>query len=292
MEISLDGTLHSNLDWKQQQALAESADHILWNIDLGLFSKLPQPLNSIAQYNSLKLSLEHFCNTLWKQYREKTIGICLYKGTMDFSLNFPWDEEQEKNLGEWLKRGFEDVSVFSKEMGIEVSDFHQINAEMLRGTQVLKLFCRDVAGEYLDLLSGYLPEGLDSYVSLDTTGLSDPLLIAQLTTKERYPHLKMIIDGKMEDEASVAVCLPAMDLIRPSVYSEFPKIFERLRQEKTPYRVIPEAFLTSEWHGLDVLYVSKRTLSPLGARKLQGFQATGGTVIDFTEGFHELHPIQ
>ena len=279
IEILLDGTLHSSLDWKQHFAIADAADHILWNIDLGLFSKLPQPLNSISQYHSLKLSLDHFCNTLWTKYREKTVGLCLYKGCADFSQNFPWDEEQEKNLQAWLKRGFEDISIFNDETGINTQNFEHIHHIMLKGSQTLRLFCRDVAGEYLDLLSGYLPEGLEAYISLDTEPLRDPLYIAQLTTKERYPHLRMIIDGKSEQEVPVAVCLPAMDLIRPSVYKPFSSIFQKLHSEKTPYRIIPEAFLTAEWHGVDILYVVKSALSPQGERKLQGFRASGGTVI-------------
>lgn len=277
-EISLDGTLHSSLDWSEQRKAVENAERVLWHLDLGLFSRLPQSLSSLSQYHSLKLSLEHFCNTLWKDFQEKTVGICFYKGSADFSRDFPWDDEQEKNLRVWLERGFGDVGVLFEELGVEVKSFQEMTHHKLLSHPILSLYCRDVAGEYLDLLAGYLPENLEPYICLDTEGIEDPLQIALLTTKERYPHLKMIIDGKEEMEASVGICLPAMDMIRPCVYKDFPEIIKKLNDEGISYRLIPEALLTSEWHGLDILYVSPETISPQGKRKLLGFQATGGTV--------------
>jgi hypothetical protein len=279
IEIFLDGTLHSKLDWSKQRILAKSADQILWNIELGLFANLPQPLSSVSQYHSLKLSLDHFCNILWKEFSDKTLGICLYKGSVDFSKDFPWDSEQENHLQEWLKRGFGDVSIFYDEIGIEIKCFQEVNHKMLRDSHLLQLFCRDVAGEYIDLLSGYLPDGLEAFISFDTHTIQDPLELALLTTKERFPHVKLITDGQQEQCETVGVCLPSMDLIRPSTYRNLSGIFRKLKEENITYRVIPEAILTSEWHGLDVLYVSPETLTPLGHRKLQGFIAAGGRVV-------------
>ncbi len=45
------------------------------------------------------------------------------------------------------------------------------------------------------------------------------------------------------------------------------------------YRIIPETYLTTEWHGLDYLIVDPDSLSSQGFRKLQGFCAAGGTIV-------------
>jgi hypothetical protein len=276
-KITLDGTVRSNLDWSEQKKKATEAETILWHLDLGLFSKLSQPISSVSQYHSLKMSLDHFCNTLWIEFKDKTQGVCLYEGSADFSRDFPWDPEQEHNLQVWLERGFGDIGIFYEEIGVRLEKFSDLKHEDLKGVSITSLFCRDVAGEFLDLLAGYLPENLEASVILNTSGIDDPLLIAQLTTKERYPHLKMFVDGKPESVASVGICLPAMDHIIPSFYAKFSQIFREL--DDKPYRLIPEALLTSEWHGLDILYVSTETVSPQGKRKLLGFEATGGIVI-------------
>ncbi len=275
LEVNLDGTTKSTLDWSKQRKIAEGRNDILWNIDLGLFSRLPEPLSTQTQYQSLKLSLEHFCNTLWKEFRNETRGICLYKGPADFSIGFPWDEGQKKNLAEWVLHGFGDAETLLDEVGVST----ELLLENEDGRHLMSLYCRDVAGEYLDLISGYLPEGLDAYISFDASAILDPVKRAQLITKERFPHLKIITDGQMESSVPIGICFPSVDVVRPSQYRVFKKVLGKLTSEKIEFRIIPEALLTSEWHGLDELYVSFETLSPQGKRKLLGFEATGGKVI-------------
>ncbi len=56
-------------------------------------------------------------------------------------------------------------------------------------------------------------------------------------------------------------------------------IIEKLQQEKTFFRLIPESFLTYQWDGLDKLFVLESGLSKEGRRSLQGFLATEGEVV-------------
>jgi hypothetical protein len=86
--IYLDGRLSSDLNWKKgcQQALTEleQGRKIFWELDLGLFHELPQPLTSQTQFASLSATLDHFRSTLWQEFAASTVGLCLYRGTVDF----------------------------------------------------------------------------------------------------------------------------------------------------------------------------------------------------------------
>ena len=249
VEIFLDGTLQSDLDWSSQIEVAATASSIMWHLDLGLLDRLTQPLSSPSQYQALKLSIDHFCNTLLEKFQDKTIGLCLYKGPL--APSFRWEEER---LLEWLKR-------------------HHVRKE----ERFIRLYCQDVFAEYVDLLSSYLPEGLGSYISFERGEINDPLEIALLMNKERFPHLKLILDGVLEQDGPIAVCLPSSNVIQPHFYERFPPLLAKLSH----YRMIPISLLTAEWHGLETLYVAPELISPLDKRKLQGFEAAGGSVVYF-----------
>jgi hypothetical protein len=51
------------------------------------------------------------------------------------------------------------------------------------------------------------------------------------------------------------------------------------RALKRPVKVSEEK-LTEEWDGIDALMVLQNTISPQGKRKLQGFAASGGEIIN------------
>lgn len=87
VRIPLDGTLKSSLDWSAEALAAKEyaaqGIKIFWDLDLGL-SALPHPLEHEGQFQTLLLSLVHFRDTLWQQFRQETMGLCLYRGIADF----------------------------------------------------------------------------------------------------------------------------------------------------------------------------------------------------------------
>lgn len=277
--IKLDGRLKSDLNWHPAREMAlkavEKGLFVLWEIDLGLFSELPFPLINQTQFLSLGISLEHFRDTLWKEFRDRTLGIIVYRGHADFSIGFPWNEVQESNWIEWRQEHF--------------------NGTNLAYAQ--SLFCRDVIVEYLQLLTSRLPDALPCYILLDAQSVNtDSLWQALLLNPERFEQLNVAVKGATiplpyatwSDETiifssssptSIGICLPSMELFHPRYYEGLQGALKSLLNKKIPFRLIPENHLITSWDGLDDLLYVPTGLSHEGKRKLQGFCAAGGTVV-------------
>lgn len=290
--------MKADLDWKAaRQAAMQYRDQglkLFWEIDLGLFAYLEHPLDDQMQFLALCLSLEHFRDTLWKEFHGETVGVSIYCGSGDFSDGFKWDEVQIFNLQEWLQETFETVEEFEKETGIAAAAFDEITPDLLRkskeGGQLMALFCRDVAVEYIELLATRLPDAMPFFVKLDMSNVFDPLLQAQLLTKERYERFQLDVKGNLfpltaleTQPAAIGICFPSLDRRRPSHYHGLRRALEWLIEQKKPFRLIPETQLTTEWEGLDYLIYVPASLSSQGKRKLQGFCAAGGTVVTLNE---------
>lgn len=280
VKIKLEGTLKADLKWEKERAAAASyiakGLRIFWEMDLGLFQGLKYPISNASQFLSLSLSLDHFRDTLWKEFRDQTAGLCLYRGSADFSVGYQWNEEQEANLQGWLK-----------EQELERQSSKETESRLL------SLFCRDAAGEFLEMLAGPLPDALNRFILLDVSSVEDPLLAAQLVTKERFSHLtvggKILWDGgvisrhpekaTLGERARIGVCLPPMNKGIAQPIQGLSAGMRRLQQKGLAFRVIPEYFLTADWDGLDYLLVASDQLTIQGKRKLNGFCAAGGVVV-------------
>lgn len=62
-----------------------SGKKILWHLDLGLFDRLKMPLSNSSQFLTLGLAVDHFRDTIWKEFRSFSEGVCLYKGPADLA---------------------------------------------------------------------------------------------------------------------------------------------------------------------------------------------------------------
>lgn len=296
--IRLDGRMQAELDWKiarKEASLAtEQGFGLMWAIDLGLFTGLALPLTNQGQFLSLALSLEHFRDSLWHEFKDNTLGVSLYRGAADFSLGFPWDPQHEQNLKSWLKE--------SCSLEAELPELRQSQ----EGRQLLRLFCRDVAVEYLSLLAARLPDTLKAHLFLDmssfTGSCSDEL---QYLNPERFDRLQLAIrNARLPFEAmgwgaptpcgysgmnpfqlpepqenKIGVCVPPMVFNRASHYEGFEEALAYLQRLSISYKFIDENSITAKWDGLDYLLYSPSGLSVQGRRKLQGFCAAGGTAV-------------
>jgi len=298
VKIALDGTLKADLKWGKERSAAAAyiakGFRIFWEMDLGLFQNLKYPLSNHSQFLSLGISLDHFRDSLWKEFRDHTAGLCLYRGSADFSVGYRWDEEQEKNLQGWLQ-----------EQSIEISTSQNLK-QTDEGQRLLSLFCRDAAGEFLEMLAGPLPDSLNRFILLDVSKIEDPLLAAQLITKERFSHIDVGVKGTqtlggelswdghamsagvitrqlekatIKEKAKIGICLPPMNRCAAPSFKGLSKVFKDLEKKGLDFRVIPENSLTADWDGLDYLVVSSQLLTPQGRRKLNGFCAAGGIVV-------------
>lgn len=282
--ISLNAHLDSELNWKSARMQAIDAMmnglKILWQIDLGLFSALKLPLSNQTQFLSLTLALEHFRDTLWKEFYEHTAEVGLYSGEGDFSQSFVWDDEQVLNFRGWLQDRFQDVETVQKELGLVVNDFDKVHPKDCK--TVLPLFCRDVAAEYLQMLANRMPDGMSMFAKLDLSKVEDPLLQAQLINPEYFGRVALKLEGclfNLSSKASVGVCLPTIEMCRPSQFEGLRDALGKLAGDKVSFKLIPEEVLITEWDGLDYLYYVPSGLSFQGKRKLQGFCAAGGMAV-------------
>ena len=288
--IILDGTLRASLDWTsaRQEAIDRLAkgDKLLWQMNLGLFTQLEKPLENQMQFQALQISLEHFRDSLWSEFKEDTEGLILYSGALDFSLNFPWNEDLIKNFQGWLQDRFQNISIFNAETGMSVDSFDELSpfpssSPML--SSLVKLFCRDTIAGYLNMLVSHLPDALNLYILLRVDA---PLLILQFfqcSSQERFQRFHMVLEGdcrySVDHHSTIGVCLPGADRVRPSELKALSKALERMLAVKKSFRIIPEMFLINQWDGLDYLIYSSKALSAQGIRKLQGFCAAGGVPV-------------
>lgn len=299
--ISIDGRVQADLNWKkvgeQARLAVEKGFALMWNIELGLFQGLAQPLSNQTQFLSLTLSLEHFRDSLWKEFKPHSIGLSLFRGAADFSRGFSWDQHHQQNLKGWLQ---------------EINLHHLASLELdqlqqdLEGRQLIRLFCRDVAVEYLALLATRVPDSLPAYLFLDAASVRGSVIHElQLLNPERFDRFKLAlkdhrlpfdvlgweaptaqgysghtaVEIPLSTSSLIGVCVPPMPFYHSEHFLGLEEGLQALHQRKLPFKLIAENQLTSQWDGLDYLLYSPSGLSLQGKRKLQGFCAAGGTVI-------------
>ncbi len=315
--IHLDGKLLSSLDWKKAKALAidaiEKGFAIFWHLELGLFDQLNLPLINQTQFLSLALSLDHFKTSVWQEFAEHSIGVSIYRGQADFSLDFCWDNDQINNLRIWLQTHFQDIS--THDTAFQAKPLNEIVPSDLYvtsyGKTLLSLYCRDVCVEYLSMLSSRFPDTIPCYLFLDATSLSDDLTKqVQLLNPNRFDLLHLALKGvnlpfdclgwhsqathkgyvgslplnlPIREETGIGVCLPLMNYHHAVHWKKFSILFDYLMSRHIPFRLISESHLITQWNGLDFLFYNPEGLSIQGKRKLQGFCAAGGSVISLGE---------
>lgn len=308
VRVPLDAGMRSTMDWKKvveaAQRFKEQGIHILWDLKLGLFSELSLPLTNDMQFKSLCLGIEHFVMSIWKEFEQVTLGVCLYRGPLNFGKRFPWDEDQKKNWFKWLEDGFGDIITLNNEMGLKLNSLKECEPEIVPSLSAL--FCQDVGGSYLSLLTQKLPDKLQPYLCLDGSAEVDPLFQARLLLADRFEHMITIVKGGLiplphltwetkvpstgllsrflypiipPSSVKYGICLPPASMRRPSQYSGLSEAIKDLESKRIPYKIIPEERLTSEWEGLDYIIINPQSITPQGQRKLNGFLAAGGEII-------------
>ncbi len=301
LTIYLDGRVQADLNWsKAREHARQAVDQgyaLMWDMRLGLFDGLTKPLGNQSQFLSLTLSLEHFRDSLWQEFKKQTVGVSLFRGQADFTRGFPWDEHQETNLKGWLQ----DLGYSS----LLPSHFGELYQHP-EGRRLVQIFCRDVAIEYLKLLASRIPDTLPVYLFLDATCFSHSLLSqTQSLNPERFENLNLVLKGSSlpfavlgwrnptpygysggtlcdlpsEAETTIGICLPPPLFYLSHHYSGLEEAISALNQRHLSFKLIAENQLTSQWDGLDTLIYSPGGLSSQGKRKLQGFCAAGGIVV-------------
>ena len=91
-------------------------------------------------------------------------------------------------------------------------------------------------------------------------------------------------------DAKLGLCLPEESLCSEALLEHMESICDQLEAQQIKYRVVSETFLTEDWEGLDSLYVCSDLVTPRGVRKLMGFRAAGGMVVEGKIGAEGFEP--
>lgn len=295
VSIRLDGRIASDLKWTEEIKTArhyiEQGKKLFWEIDLGLFSSLRFPLSDQTQFLALSFALRHFRDTIWSEFHPESVGVSIYRGPIDFKETLSWNSEMVGLLQEWMKNNSPTISGTKDQLEISKD-----------GRWLLSLFYRDIAVQYIAHLALQLPGNLWPSLLFDTINVEEPLLLAQLLSRDRYERLHRAIKydspisfwtftlhpgGILADHSIrlkhpdivLGICLPDTKEFDSSLNKKLNEVMNSLILRHIPFRIVSEAMLTTEWDGLDDLIVMTDYLSPQGKRKLHGFCAAGGRVI-------------
>ena len=149
------------MSWKFEQEKAhywkEQGYTIFWNLDLGLFKELKQPITDEGQWQGLEFTLKHFNETLWKPFSDSSFGICLYETDSPFQ-GFSWNEDLETTFDEELD-SFPHLQRSREALIKEISSSSLSNKKLTKEEQLFALhFCRNVCIDFLHLLVSNLED--------------------------------------------------------------------------------------------------------------------------------------
>ncbi len=311
--ISLDARLDSNLKWekavKLAQAYVDQGYKILWELRFGLFQELHLPLSDTSQYRSLDLALDYFFDSVLKNFNEKTIGVSIYKGTLDFSHNWPWEIDQVLNFRGWISEYFEDHHAFTNLIGLPCQNLLTVDPKDLyaleNGKNLLRFYCMRAALDYFSMLSSRFETSLLPYLLLDCSTLHSPAHVFQLLDHQDLEFIQLVVKNLPFEaghamgweskafangyigkefkeyqaphiEPRVGIVIPTKFLINHKDILKYDDVICEM-EEFHSVKLISERNITIDWQGLDELVVLD--VEPDSKRKLEGFIAAGGKVI-------------
>lgn len=244
-----------DLNWSHLSIPEEGT--ILWELDLGL-EQAVIPLRSAPFFYALAKGIELFSKELLSNYRERTVAVSLYRGDLAFEERICWDAEE--------------------------------------AIQDKRLYAARLMADYLKRLLSFLPDDLLVVVLLKVTDKMAAGELMQLLSRASWEQLAVALCGSNLPVTSLVWDgedrifsrfgdeeLPALGLLLPDdeVWSEEAQqwINDAVKRLTGPFRIVPELLLTQDWEGLDQLMVHSSATTRQGARMVQGFVESGGTVV-------------
>lgn len=243
---------------------------VMPTIDHRGFDPLPDKIHSIPLDASLRSDLmwdvkTDVSNILWELefdiHTLSPVHLASYQLAVTHFVQKVWEKHRENTLGVILYKG--------KAPPFEVEAF----------------------ADYLHHIASHLPDEAPPFALFDCAG--DPLKFS----KEIFPHIHLgFRSGPVGPiqwketlvprfcNAKIGVALPLRE--KGLQFDVVDACLHLLDQEKIPYRLIAEPYLTEEWDDLDEMIIFPDLISEWGLRMIQGFEAAGGQVKRFgVEGF-------
>jgi hypothetical protein len=239
---------HDDLNWQ----IEGKPD--LFEFELGLNDPY-FPLEDELTFQSIAAGLTHFTKEVWPRF-EGIPGI-LYRGSADFSRFFFWSEKQLANFAAWKEE-------------------RPVNDE----AHLKRLFCAEAFVAYFQMLAHKLPDEMHLKIVLDRAGTGTPAEMLHLLSPERFDHFTL--ESGLNKSSSVGLLFPDDGMVTQKLLKKIDRIIPNLPE----FRAVYEPLLTEQWDGLDELLVFPEVVTMQGKRKLAGFLAAGGKVVEFgAEGF-------
>src|SRR3990167_7928590 len=292
--ISID-CLQEEIDWFYFHEVASQAiflgKSLMWELDFHIQDK-PVFLEDSSRFFSFLI--EEFSTHILQEFKEKTLGVFLFRGTVDFAKYFLWTERCEQHLVEKMQ---EYPSLCKNEEGKNI---------------LRKLFAADVFSDYLHRLASFLPEDALPFCLLDAVEEKSCAVLTALLSKNRFQHILLGVRGarvplghlNLQEghclggwigegapyfstifEVKTAICLPMEESLSLDVLTLLEETFEELARLNIPFRIVNENLLHECWDGIDDLIVLKNYIGVEGVRKLKGFLAAGGRLISIGSSF-------
>jgi hypothetical protein len=182
----------------------------------------------------------------------------LYQGTAGFDAFFSWSDKQRSEFERFT----------DKETPL-----------------ALPLFCAESFAIYFQMLSHRLPDEAKVLLLFDLTHLESPVRALQAISKERFEHfsigfrgMDLPLDGLWWEGTTLYT-----RKIETTAGVVFPReLCDRIEEllSLDGVKILFESNVSEEWEGLDLLYVIAGSLGVQGMRKLSGFRAAGGEIIE------------
>jgi hypothetical protein len=239
--MKLSARPHDDLNWQIHEPPK------FFEFDLGLNDPY-FPLEDELYFQSLSAALTHFSKDIWPKY----LGIegVLYRGSADFSAFFSWTEKQLTNYETWKQERL-------------------INDER----HLKRMFCAEAFVAYFQMLAHRLPDEMPLKIILDSKGMESPAKTLHLLSPERFEHF--ILQTGYTSDSNIGICFPSDQKMTEDILQQIDELLA-----KGPFRAVYEPLLTEQWDGLDELIIFPEGVTPQGRRKLSGFLAAGGKVVE------------
>ncbi len=259
LKITLDAGERSLLNWKgaierARMAIAQGL-LILWELEFDLESG---SLEEDARFLALQLNVQHFNDTIWSEFQDHTFGVALFRGKISSEI-----VDYLKSLGALLSDA---ITCF---LYVDSSSAQTV------GHWIQELEPENLGHFQLILKGAYAEKYPFALKALGWGHSASPVGYSSQEILKTAPqaHIKY------------GICLP-----NTPNWDQFNQLVHFL--EGTTFRVIPENLLTHEWDGIDMLIVFSEQISAMARRKIQGFLAAGGEVINFPDDGASLRPLQ
>jgi len=248
LRIPLDLSERSLLNWNQASHLATRAVDkglaILWELQ---FDLLEGSLEDETRFLTFQLNIQHFIDTLWKDFQSHTFGIALFRGILQEGIL-----DYLKTLAALLD---EETTCF---LFLDASSATDMKSYLHAVDMTsLSFFCPIVKGKMAEKYPWVFP-ALAWGSGASSLGFC---------STESHPQLPAVHLG-------YALCLPETPL-----WDQFLVAVDRMKE--CPFRILPERLLTHEWEGIDKLMIFPQACTEKARRMFLGFKAAGGEIIEF-----------